>query len=317
MWTQCFAVWLITVSAAAFAYGQAPASEGKQAPQQPKAEAATQSSFSFQVSPTPKRYWMGVDCRAPDELLRGHLQIQDGLIVEHVVPKSPAAQSGISVHDILLKVGSTPLTIERLQTALADSQGKELTFFVLRQGKKHTVKVTPFEAPANIGVYSPKLPVSEVETLKRMAVDPSGEVDAEGAMQLRLLGPTVVIEPEKLPAGVSITIEGRGHDPAEIVYKKGEKSQTVNALEIDKLPQSIVQSLQCLFTPQHQAVRIGTVTTKEPVVVEMKEDLLQLNKTLQEITKKLETLESKRGQKETGTPQGKPVPEPSKGISGR
>src|SRR5210317_563218 len=39
--------------------------------------------------------WIGVLCRPVDEVLKAHLKLEHGLIVERVVPKGPAAKAGL------------------------------------------------------------------------------------------------------------------------------------------------------------------------------------------------------------------------------
>lgn len=79
----------------------------------------------------------GVDVEVVSASLRAQLALPDGqgLVVTKVYPDSPAAQAGVKQHDILLKVGDTPLTVlEDLQKVLEGTQG-DLDFVAVTGGK--------------------------------------------------------------------------------------------------------------------------------------------------------------------------------------
>ncbi len=80
--------------------------------------------------------------------LRAHLQLgaDEGLLVGSVAPGSPADKAGIKEHDLLLKVGETPLKtpsqlVEAVQQAGQESQPVKLE--LLSGGERRAVEVTP------------------------------------------------------------------------------------------------------------------------------------------------------------------------------
>lgn len=114
-----------------------------------------------------ERLMIGVQCAEADELLRSHLKLSEGaLVVEDVVEDSPAAEAGILKNDVLLKSGESQLkTISDLLKCVQDSEGKELTIQLIRQGNPMEIKVTPraMKEPAEIVVTGPKSDESEIE----------------------------------------------------------------------------------------------------------------------------------------------------------
>lgn len=92
-----------------------------------------------------ERLMIGVHCGEADEALRGHLKLgEKGLIVLEVVEESPAADAGLLRNDLLLNVGGADLkTVHDLLTAVSESDAKELTLNLLRNGDATEIKVTP------------------------------------------------------------------------------------------------------------------------------------------------------------------------------
>jgi len=97
----------------------------------------------------PGEYWIGVPVAAVDATLRSHLTAlpaEAGLIVNDVVPDSPAAKAGVKKNDILVKLGDKPLKdsasmVEQVQAAGEKSVPLEL----FRAGKPITVTITPIK----------------------------------------------------------------------------------------------------------------------------------------------------------------------------
>lgn len=68
-------------------------------------------NFSGQVSETAgERAWFGVGGTPVTLELQRHLRLNSGLLVQQVVPGSPAYHLGISPDDVLLSVASSPVT---------------------------------------------------------------------------------------------------------------------------------------------------------------------------------------------------------------
>ncbi len=103
-----------------------------------------QAQVPFGSGPS-EEYFIGVQCSPVPEFVRRHfLENQPGLLVQEVVPESPAAKAGIESGAVLLRVGDQPLrSTQELRRAIQQSQGKPLTLLIWQKGKKQEVQVTP------------------------------------------------------------------------------------------------------------------------------------------------------------------------------
>ncbi|MGD0898790.1 MAG: PDZ domain-containing protein, partial [Thermoguttaceae bacterium] len=90
-------------------------------------------------------YWLGLYVEPREQ----------GLVIEHVMPDSPAAKGGLKPHDVLVKAGDKPLKnpadlIEAVQKAKETNVALE----VLRDGKTQKITVKPAARPAEAVVYN-------------------------------------------------------------------------------------------------------------------------------------------------------------------
>jgi membrane-associated protease RseP (regulator of RpoE activity) len=98
----------------------------------------------------PGEYMIGVSLSEIDsDLLRQHLGIDDGvgLVVDEVFEDSPAQAAGITVGDIILKVGETDVKtaqelVDAVQSYSADSS-TALSLELIQAGQRKTIEVTP------------------------------------------------------------------------------------------------------------------------------------------------------------------------------
>lgn len=92
-----------------------------------------------------ERFVIGVQCEEADDVLRKHLKLDgQGLLVLEVREKTPAADAGLEVDDVIVAVGEKTLhSRDDLVTAVLESEGKELDVRIIRAGDETTVKVTP------------------------------------------------------------------------------------------------------------------------------------------------------------------------------
>ncbi len=90
--------------------------------------------------PAPSQWWIGVQCRVADPALREQLGLEEnvGLLVEEVVPNSPAAQAELRRYDVLAKAGEKDLrSVEDLVGAInaANVSSRSLSRLI-RRGEK-------------------------------------------------------------------------------------------------------------------------------------------------------------------------------------
>jgi membrane-associated protease RseP (regulator of RpoE activity) len=98
------------------------------------------------VQPAPPEFWIGVSVSPVEPALRAHLKIpaDQGLIAIDVIAESPAAKSGLKVHDILLTMAGQPLRDQASLVDLVQKNGeKNVAVEIVRDGSRQTFQVTP------------------------------------------------------------------------------------------------------------------------------------------------------------------------------
>ena len=100
------------------------------------------------------QYWLGLMVGPLGDEQRKEMKMPEGqgVVVQQVVPDSPAAKAEFKEKDVLLKAGDKPLkSVEDLLAAVNEAKDKPLAVVLLREGKEHTIKVTPAKRPAMEG----------------------------------------------------------------------------------------------------------------------------------------------------------------------
>jgi Do/DeqQ family serine protease len=98
------------------------------------------------------RGWLGVGVQPiTPELAKSFGTSGEGVIVNQVMPKSPAEAAGIKVGDAVLSVNGKPIKDPReLQRLIADVEiGKSVELIILREKERRTVSVQIGEMPAS------------------------------------------------------------------------------------------------------------------------------------------------------------------------
>lgn len=92
-----------------------------------------------------ERVMIGVACDAAPELLRKHLKLDDaGLVVYSVSEKSPAAEAGLEVHDVLLSINEVRLqTREQFVQAVKELENQSVKLQIIRSGEPRELTITP------------------------------------------------------------------------------------------------------------------------------------------------------------------------------
>jgi Do/DeqQ family serine protease len=97
------------------------------------------------------RGWLGVGIQPlTPELAKSYKVDREGVLINQVMPKSPAEAAGLKTGDLILSVGGKPVKDPReLQQIISESEiGKTLDIEVLRDSVRQTVKVRIGEMPA-------------------------------------------------------------------------------------------------------------------------------------------------------------------------
>ena len=99
-------------------------------------------------------YWVGLRGRNVEEpVLRTQFQLAAdmGVVIEQVVPESPAAKAGLRQHDILLRANDETLqSMNQLAELVSTSEGKPIELQLIRLGQEETIVVVPESRPADM-----------------------------------------------------------------------------------------------------------------------------------------------------------------------
>jgi membrane-associated protease RseP (regulator of RpoE activity) len=189
-----------------------------------------------EVKPERTDYWIGVRCVEVPELLQAQLDLPEGqgVLVDQVVPDSPADKAGLKPFDVVFMVDGNPVADpQSLADAVTGSGGKEVTIDYLRAGKKQTASVKPAPRPQAIA------PQHEDQRFLRQWVDRLGRGPAP--MNFRFFHPGMVLPPgasmaPALPDDMTVTIEKQGDKPAKVAVRQGDKKWEAVEDSLESLP---------------------------------------------------------------------------------
>jgi membrane-associated protease RseP (regulator of RpoE activity) len=181
-------------------------------------------------------YWLGIRLRMDEQ----------GVIVQEVVPDSPAAKAGFAQNDVIVKANDKKITdVYGVLQAVEAAKDKEMKVEITRDGQSKTLAVTPTKRPeeARITVLPPG---SDFETFRKWVERlPQGRGNGpDGPMQFRFFHPGVILPKgapihPPLPENMSISITKTGDKPADIVVKMGDEHWEVTEKDLDKLPEKV------------------------------------------------------------------------------
>ena len=139
-------------------------------------------------------YYIGVPVRPLEAALRAQLNVPEdrGLVVNEVMPNSPAAKAGLKPDDILLAVGDSPLpNTETLVGRIQKSGGKPVELKILRDGEPMTITVTPEARPADLRSSN------DAEQLYELVVPAQAvQSDLLQRLDVKLFNPAQLTKPE-------------------------------------------------------------------------------------------------------------------------
>jgi membrane-associated protease RseP (regulator of RpoE activity) len=208
-------------------------------------------------------YWLGVQIAALPEVAKQQLGIDQGLVVEEVMPNSPAAKAEIKKHDILIKLDDMPLKEpEDLIKSIEISKGKEMTIKIVRGGKDRTINVVAAKRPENDRVEArtarPQID-AEIKRLEEALQGLKTKAGKEG-LGLMFARPAVVTPrveirhhdglfstKDEFPKDLSVRITKEGEEPTKIHVKRGDKEWDVTEDKLSELPDDVRPHVQGLL----------------------------------------------------------------------
>ena len=204
-------------------------------------------------------YWLGIIAIPLDEAMKSQLNLDERLIVQNIMPESPAAKAGVKVHDILLAFGGTEIhRMDDLTKAVRENGDKEAAVTILRGGKKDTVRVKPEQRPAgsqwiDIGI-GPEAKKYEGLMRQWLGRDLSFPLP-DGSMRMQFFGPGFIDDLKaKFPDNLSISITKQGGEPAKIVVKRGDDQWEVTDETLDKLPEDVRSHVEGFLGRRHLSI---------------------------------------------------------------
>ncbi len=212
---------------------EAPQPEGPIVQIGPVAEGAADVVTAEEAEqPAPVGYWVGIRGRGvEDPVLRTQLQLAEnmGVVIEEVVPDSPAQKAGLRKHDIVLRAnGDAVSSMVVLQEHVTKSKDQPIELKILRLGQELDIAVTPETRPADFNQKVEEVP-GPGAGLDQLLRQFQG-----GAGGLRVFGPGMVlrgnrIDLDAMPNGMSVSITRENNGPAQITVTQGEKSWTLRS----------------------------------------------------------------------------------------
>jgi Spy/CpxP family protein refolding chaperone len=176
-------------------------------------------SLAIQTGPRAGEYWLGLQLVPSAEATGQKLNPAPalGLVVQEVVPESPAAKAGLKPQDILLKAGQKPLkTVHDLMEAVQAAKETDLAIELTRDGKSQKITVRP--AKRAMAALGTRIATAELFVLSE---------DTKPTLDVAL------------PDDMAVTIVKSGKQPAKILVKQAGKSWEAGADGLSKLPDSV------------------------------------------------------------------------------
>ncbi len=194
-------------------------------------------------------FWLGLECYPVPPPLAEQLglEAQGGLVIEQVVPGSPAEQAGLKRHDVVVGAGEKPIAqIPELIAAVNEAGEGELKLEIIRGGKRQEITATPAPRPRDDRPRVWREP-PRGEDLDRLwqwfgRVDP--DADWQRPLRFHFFHPGAIVPPgadlhPPLPADVTVVIRKTGEEPTKITVRRGDDSWEVSEQDLDKLPDDI------------------------------------------------------------------------------
>jgi hypothetical protein len=284
MWKSLLAIGLVGGWSAAYGL-QADETEEKNQSDSPtrvivigeRVEAQEVPSKDSSKDPSEESLWLGIALKSIEGDLAIFLGDDHGVLVDQIVPESPAEKAGLLRGDVLLSVDGRRLRgpddlLEVMQSANKDQAMK---LIVLRKSERLEVSITPAvrlkgavsafsinelsEGLKELGPFEFELDVQPGEESKMFLFrlpDPSGIVIpgiANIPKGIQLKGDLKVqITRQEDGKPVEVTISKKSDQPAEITVKRGEEAQKLTEEQLDQLPEDLRAWVKSALSEQGQ-----------------------------------------------------------------
>jgi membrane-associated protease RseP (regulator of RpoE activity) len=197
-------------------------------------------------------YYIGIALGELPEVAKKQLKLEHGLVVDDILPDSPAAKAEFKQHDVLVRVGELVLAQPAdILKAVDEAKDKEMRVIVLRDGKELTLQVTPQKRPKaeaseqrKVETLEARLPGGAIqkieEALRELKRGQGGQ-----AVELHFAHPGVVARSTltrtvaELPKNLKISITRDGDGPAKIHVERDGKEWNTTDDKLMDLPADV------------------------------------------------------------------------------
>jgi hypothetical protein len=205
--------------------------------------------------PRPSDYWIGIALGELPALAKQQLNLEHGLVVEDVLPDSPAAKALVQQYDVLVLAGEKELREPSdILKAVEEAKETELPIVVVRKGQRQTVRVTPARRPKpqsaetspGDGPAHAALPQSALKKLEEALA----ELKGQDQLEILLARPGVVAHRLKvamLPDNMSVSVSKEGDGPAKVHVKREGKEWTTTVDKLGELPEDVRSQVEQLL----------------------------------------------------------------------
>ena len=271
-----------------------------------------------QAAVEPSEYWIGLQCVSARPELRFHLGLADdeGILVEAIIDKSPAAKAGIQKYDVLTRAGDKKLTkVQDLIDAVDAVKEAALKVELVRGKERKTVEVTPekrppVEPPGPDAAFAPSGEWQKFYDFMKQWEPGKG---GRPSMRLRFWHPGAIItgdEPgdggaNKLPKNVTIKIQKEGEKPAEVTVTRGDQTWNVKEDDLAALPDDLRPYVERMLGKAGAIARLPLgAEAFAPFSPErdgrLEKRLEELNRRIDSLRQSIEELRKDRGYKPSG-----------------
>jgi PDZ domain len=198
-------------------------------------------------------YYIGIALGELPEVAKRQLHLEHGLVVDDVLPDSPAAKAEFKPQDVLIRVGEQKLEQPAdILKAVNESKDKEMRIVLFRDGKEMTLKVIPAKRPKpdsgearKVETYEARVPSSAIQRIEEALRELKGQDGAARALELYFPRPGVVAQRTvtariaELPKNLKISITREGDGPAKIHVEREGKVWDTTSDKLDDLPEDV------------------------------------------------------------------------------
>jgi membrane-associated protease RseP (regulator of RpoE activity) len=192
-------------------------------------------------------YWIGIALGELPPVAKKQLQLEHGLVVEDVLPDSPAAKAEFKPHDVLIRAGEAVLDQPAdILKAVDEAKDKEMRVIILRDGKEMAVQVTPMKRPQpevrETQTLEARIPGGAIERIEEALRELKGQ-GGQNPLELYFARPGVVVSHTQKGAGVpnnfTVRVNKEGDKPAKIYVKRDDKEWEVTEDKLGDLPDDV------------------------------------------------------------------------------